>query len=117
MPDMEKTIKELERFKTDFKPFCGNGSDWARVDDAISLLKEQQETISSLQGTIRKLSAALGQQPERKPGHWKYAMICSVCNEPLRINLDGRKPESEGIFCCPHCGARMDEEVNQDDRA
>lgn len=42
MMDVEKVIKGLERFKADFKPFCGNGSDWARVDDAINLLKEQE---------------------------------------------------------------------------
>ena len=40
--DREKVIKGLEQFKADFKPFCGNSSDWARVDDAINLLKEQE---------------------------------------------------------------------------
>lgn len=39
---LNKVIEGLERFKADFKPFCGNGSDWARVDDAINLLKEQE---------------------------------------------------------------------------
>lgn len=42
MADREKVIKGLEQFKADFKPFCGNGADWARVDDAIDLLKEQE---------------------------------------------------------------------------
>ncbi len=41
MAELEKTIKGLERFKADFKPFCGNRSDWARFDDAINLLKAQ----------------------------------------------------------------------------
>ena len=45
MADREKVIKGLEQFKADFKPFCGNGSDWARVDNAISLLKEQTEIV------------------------------------------------------------------------
>ena len=40
--DREKVIKGLEQFKADFKPFCGNSSDWARVDDALALLKEQE---------------------------------------------------------------------------
>lgn len=34
------------------------------TSDALALLKEQQETISSFQGTIRKLNAALEEQPE-----------------------------------------------------
>ena len=34
------------------------------ASDALELLKEQQETISSFQGTIRKLNAALEEQPE-----------------------------------------------------
>ena len=42
MTEREKVIIGLEKFKTDFKPFCGNGSDWERVDDAIALLKEQE---------------------------------------------------------------------------
>lgn len=42
MLDKEQVIKGLEQFKSDFKPFCGNNADWKRVDDAISLLKEQE---------------------------------------------------------------------------
>lgn len=42
MSDREMVIKGLEQFKADFKPFCGNGSDWARVDNAIALLKKQE---------------------------------------------------------------------------
>ena len=42
MTEREKVIIGLEKFKTDFKPFCGNGSDWERVDNAINLLKEQE---------------------------------------------------------------------------
>lgn len=41
MTDREKVIKGLEQFKDDFKPFCGSDADWARVDDAIDLLKEE----------------------------------------------------------------------------
>lgn len=48
MIDRERVIKGLERFKADFKPFCGNGSDWTRVDDAINLLKEYQEKQEGL---------------------------------------------------------------------
>ena len=35
----EKVIKGLKQFIADFKPFCGNKSDWQRVDDALVLLK------------------------------------------------------------------------------
>lgn len=45
MIDRERVVKGLEQFKADFKPFCGNGSDWARVDDAINLLKEQEAIL------------------------------------------------------------------------
>lgn len=37
----EKVIKDLEQFKADFKPFCGNKADWKRVDNALAMLKEQ----------------------------------------------------------------------------
>lgn len=49
MADLEKVIKGLKQFKADFKPFCGNGSDWARVDDAINLLKEQEPRVMTLE--------------------------------------------------------------------
>ena len=54
MIDREKVIKGLERFKSDFKPFCGNTADWKMVDDAIAMLKEQKsvEPINSY-GTFR----------------------------------------------------------------
>lgn len=41
MNDRKNVIRGLEQFKADFKPFCGNSSDWARVDAALALLKEQ----------------------------------------------------------------------------
>lgn len=77
-------------------------------DDARELVKRQQETIASLQDTICKLSATLGEQPEQKRGHWMYGWTCSVCKERLRISLDGRAPIFEGIKCCPNCGAKME---------
>jgi len=49
MANRENVVKGLEQFKADFKPFCGNGADWARVDDAIDLLKEQEGMIKELQ--------------------------------------------------------------------
>lgn len=40
---IEETIKGLEEFVRDFKPFCGNQTDWKKVYDAIALLKECEQ--------------------------------------------------------------------------
>jgi hypothetical protein len=45
MTDRKKVIRGLEQFKADFKPFCGNKSDWARVDDALALLKAHEPRV------------------------------------------------------------------------
>lgn len=42
MADLEKVLKGLEKFVSDFKPYCGNESDWQRVFDALALLKAQE---------------------------------------------------------------------------
>ena len=52
MYDLEKVIKGLEQFKSDFKPFCGNGADWERFDNALDLLKEYEPRILSLEEAI-----------------------------------------------------------------
>lgn len=44
-----KVIKGLEQFKADFEPFWGNDSAWARVDDAIALLKEKEARLLTLE--------------------------------------------------------------------
>lgn len=51
MTDIEMTIKGLERFRSDFKPFCGNSSDWERIDNAIALLKNADLTALDLVAT------------------------------------------------------------------
>ena len=112
--------------------------------DALNLLKEQQETIVSLQSTISKLTKALAEQPEQKffvdsdrkmtplpiqkPGHWKGF----TQSRYFGMDDDGEPIFRDGVFyvcseCrrksiikypyCPRCGAKMDEEVKQDDRA
>lgn len=117
MADMERVLKGLEccilRNPDDHArcsqcSYGGNCVNRLKMD-ALELLDEQQETISSLQGTIRKLSAALEEQAEQKRGHWMYGWTCSVCKERLRISLDGRAPIFEGIKCCPNCGAKMED--------
>lgn len=82
-------------------------------DDALELLKEQQETIASLQGTIYKLNAALAEQPEQKHGHWivhlyKYGHNRCECGE-CKHTTDVPYP------CCPWCNAKMDGEMKQDE--
>lgn len=47
--DGEKVIEGLEQFIADFKPFCGNKSDWKRVDDALALLKAQEPRVMTLE--------------------------------------------------------------------
>jgi len=48
MPDREEIIKGARQFIADFKPFCGNKSDWQRVDDAIALLKAQEPRMLTM---------------------------------------------------------------------
>jgi len=55
MDDRKNVIKGLEQFKADFKPFCGNGSDWARVDAAIALLKKQ-DSLLGIQQTADRIT-------------------------------------------------------------
>lgn len=81
-PDRESVIKRLEKVSYYFKSLLTVGwqgdADIYRehkesVNMAIALLKEQQETISSFQGTICKLNAALEEQPDIvRCGECKY---------------------------------------------
>ena len=116
MIDRTKVIKGLDEH-TNLHKDCEdcpyNGQLFCQsvlIDDALKLLKEQQETIASLQGTIRKLNAALEEQPEQKHGHWIITgeppiMIktCSECN--IRIF---HHPNCELEKFCAWCGAKMD---------
>lgn len=98
--------------------------------NALEFLKKQQETILSLQGTIRKLTAALAEQPKQKffvdsdgkitplpiqkHGHWKLVQDyyddehwkCSVCG--CEWYLEAGNPEENNMHYCPECGAIMD---------
>ena len=113
MPDREKVIKELEILRD----ICNAKSNmtigkgkiaWAgyanSADDAIEVLK----------------------QPEQKHGHWKGF----TQSRYFGMDDDGEPIFRDGLFyvcseCrrksiikhpyCPRCGARMDEEVSQDD--
>lgn len=77
MIDKEKVLTGLECCRMNGKgcrqcPYnkdCDEMPDYGNAylcSDALELLNEQQETISSLQGTICKLNAALAEKPEQK---------------------------------------------------
>lgn len=59
----EETIKGLEEFVRDFKPFCGNQTDWNKVYDAIALLKERGWNVltEDVDGVIHGLPGDDGQ--------------------------------------------------------
>ncbi len=75
MIDREKVIKGLEccsqmsGYVCQKCPYASDCNDLSAgiphlASDALELLKEQQETIASFQGTIYKLNAELEKQPE-----------------------------------------------------
>ena len=115
MADLQNVMQGLEQCSSGD---CTGGCAYFRVSycqttlekDALELLKEQQETIASLQGTICKLNAALAEQPEQKHGHWislgDAHYTCSCCRTPRHMNFVSNY--------CSECGARMDEEVEQE---
>ena len=53
MPDREKVIKDMEQFRADLKPFCGNHADWERFDAGLSMLKEQEAELCDRCGRRR----------------------------------------------------------------
>lgn len=87
MTDREKVVKGLEQFIADFKPFCGNKSDWQRVDDALALLKAQEPV-----------------EPVRKPEIFDSLYFCGKCS--AKVGFQIRKDDSWRFKCkfCPDCG-------------
>jgi len=128
MSDRENILKGLECLTAD-KITCNKDCPYFHVvgcvkvamSEARELLKEQQETIASLQGPICKLNAALEEQPEQKHGHWEIVQDyyddeqwqCSACG--CEWYLEAGNPEENNMLYCPECGAKMDEAVEQDD--
>ena len=132
MTELEKVITGLEYCSTPGLCMdCVYHGEHCTINmyaDAIKLLKEQQETIASLQGTICKLNAALAEQPEQKffvdsdgkmtplpvqkHGHWISVIkgdahyTCSCCGTGRYMNFVPNY--------CSECGAKMDEEVKSD---
>ncbi len=93
MNDKENVIKGLEQFKADFKPFCGNGSDWERVDDAIALLKEQEDLGAELTNAVELI-------------HKKNKRINELLKdyEPKPIAYTDNPYTGLSVAHCPKCG-------------
>ena len=75
----KEVIKGLEQFIADFKPFCGNKSDWQRVYDALALLKKLEP-----------------EYPIRKQGKHGVFSYCPKCETILN---DMARPKY-----CDRCG-------------
>lgn len=76
------------------------------AEDALELLKEQQETIISLQHIINKLNEAIAEHPKRKRGHW--GLDCSV-KPAIYVCSTCRFKAKEMSKYCPNCGMRTEE--------
>ena len=131
--DREKVIKGLENcsIQNDFGcqgcPYLESrkqyGHEWCTTElaqDALAMLKEQQEQIDRLleesasNAEMEEGLKELLKEQEAKTGKWErkysrpgvYANLfwwCSVCGEPTRYN-------DAGIFYkyCPRCGAKLE---------
>lgn len=90
----ENVIKGLEQFKADFKPFCGNGSDWARIDDAISMLKEQDDLGAELTNAVELI-------------HKKNERIKELPKEQEAVPVIQREVMHMLVWCCGSCGVAI----------
>lgn len=58
MIDREKTLRGLEEFKADLKPYAGNHADWDKFDNGFILLNQlnqQAKNWESLRSTIEEM--------------------------------------------------------------
>ena len=130
MTDRQKIMSDLEGLTfDDWHMFHCDTDVQGTAIDALELLKHDEQIIESLQNTINKLTKALAEKPEQKHGHWVFdpdgmdwnipAWKCSKCdcrNDNIPPNLERTNPlRWSGSKYCPNCGAKMDEEVKQDD--
>jgi mono/diheme cytochrome c family protein len=91
MADIKTTIRGLEQFIDDFKPFCGNRGDWQRVYDALALLREQNEGIVPIESTTEQKKFA------DRIGLAISDFWCGACH----FNLIGRPK------FCSNCGKKV----------
>lgn len=93
----DEVIKGLEQFIADFKPFAGNNADWKRVKDALALLKQEPKL-----GRWITYPECLAYEGAYAEDH----IVCSECKSVWSI-MDN---DTETFDCCPHCGAKMEED-------
>lgn len=129
-PDSKKVIKELENLRD----ICNAKSNiaigkgkvaWAgyanTADDAIAILKEQQEQIDRLiEENASNAEMAEGLKEllkEQEAGHWillencsNSGVYCSECHTKVFDNYPFKKKFS---YFCPHCGTRMEGETER----
>lgn len=120
MIDREKVLKGLECCSMNgngcrqcpYNKDCDEMPDYGNAhlcSDAMELLKEQQETIASLQSTICKLNAALAEQPEDKELH--------LDDLDALVNMIAIKAKAEGRFFSPYeVGLALVQRGQHDDR-
>ena len=128
MTKLEKVMKGLESCRALSKedlsqenepcnscPYAINAnacSPWELYDDALNLLKEQEETIYALQIDLASAKeaveecSALIEEKERKKGEWIGNARCSNCGWINEVE-DGFCGSTSGFLFCPHCGAKM----------
>lgn len=110
-------------------------SDLISRQAAIDALMEKDKKLRNInwydkpyaEGECRGIDEALSiisnlpsAQPERKMGKWIKACgidhACSVCQSSYMDYVDGWEYEPSGKLpnFCPNCGAKMEDEVNDD---
>lgn len=90
MDDWKKTIKGLEQFKSDFKPYCGNASDWERFDNGLLMLKKAEPVEP------RKVRI-------NQAGPLCFSCYCQRCGNPVG-NMIGHSVAKIHSNFCDRCG-------------
>ena len=96
MSDREKVIKGLEQFIADFKPFCGNKSDWQRVEDALALLRTQEPQMVEERADTDTINCPKCGQQFARVGRDK-SIYLDTDEEPNYCPKCGQKLDWEGI--------------------
>ena len=98
MSDVENVIKGLKEFIADLKPYAGNSADWKKVDDALELLKKQEEKENECKRCATKTSAVIEHLQERlkerepiKPNEYDPVIYgtrytCGACKHKIYRN-------------------------------